>query len=117
MSPVFLNQLFGLNGQIALLTGSSQGIGLALARGLAKAGAHVVLNGRDASKCEAAAAQLRAEGLQASVGVFDVTNPEQVHAGVARIEAEVGPIQILVNNAGIQIRQALQDFPMKSGAA
>jgi gluconate 5-dehydrogenase len=111
MSPVFLNQLFSLEGQFALLTGSSQGIGLALARGLAKAGAHVVLNGRDSNKCEQAAAQLRAEGLQASTAIFDVTNPDQVQAGVAKVEKEIGPINILVNNAGIQIRQALQDFP------
>jgi gluconate 5-dehydrogenase len=110
MSPVFLNQLFGLQGQVALLTGSSQGIGLALARGIAKAGAHVVLNGRDAGKCEQAAAQLRAEGLQASTAIFDVTNPDEVQAGVAAIEKDIGPIAILVNNAGIQIRQALQDF-------
>jgi gluconate 5-dehydrogenase len=102
---------FDISGQIALVTGSSAGIGLALARGLAEAGAEVVINGRDADKVEAARAALAAAGLKARAMPFDVTDPAAVEAGVARIEAEAGPIAILVNNAGIQRRMPLDEFP------
>ena len=94
-------KLFDLTGRRALVTGSSQGIGLALARGVAEAGAAVVLNGRDAAKLEAAAAGLRAAGRRVDIASFDVTDPAAVEAGVARIEAELGPIDILFNNAGV----------------
>jgi gluconate 5-dehydrogenase len=110
MSSMFLNQLFGLQGQRALVTGSSQGIGFALAQGLAKAGASVVLNGRNAEKCTAAAKVLRDQGVQADTAVFDVTDAAAVSAGVAAIEKDIGPIDILVNNAGIQIRGPLHEF-------
>jgi len=102
--------LFKLDGKRALVTGSSQGIGLALARGLAAAGAHVVLNGRDTGKLEAAAAALRDEGLDVSTHAFDVTDRAAVTDAIETIEAE-GPIDILVNNAGMQYRTALEDFP------
>ena len=102
--------LFDLSGRVALVTGSSQGIGLALARGLAQAGAHVVLNGRDAAKLDAAAALLKSEGHKASVVAFDVTDRAAVTAGVERIETRMGPIDILVNNAGIQRRGPFEDF-------
>lgn len=104
-------ELFTLKGRIALVTGSSQGIGLALARGLAAAGAHVVLNGRDGAKLEAARRQLAGEGLAVSAAAFDVTDEAAVDAGVARIERETGPIAILVNNAGMQFRTPLEDYP------
>ena len=104
-------ELFALKGRVALVTGSSQGIGLALARGLAAAGAHVVLNGRDAAKLEAARKALAAEGHTVSAFAFDVTDEAAVDAGVRRIEHEVGPIAILVNNAGMQFRTPLEDFP------
>jgi gluconate 5-dehydrogenase len=110
MSQLFLERMFGLQGQTALVTGSSQGIGYALARGLARAGARVVLNGRDVAKCEAAATVLRAEGLNIDTACFDVTDAAQVQAGVADIEARIGPLHILVNNAGIQIRKPLHEF-------
>jgi gluconate 5-dehydrogenase len=96
--------LFDLTGRLALVTGSSKGIGLALARGLAGAGARVVLNGRDAAAVERALDALRAEGLRAESAPFDVTDPAAVEAGVAAIEAAHGPIGILVNNAGINRR-------------
>ena len=104
-------ELFALKGRIALVTGSSQGIGLALARGLAAAGAHVVLNGRDTSKLEAARQELASEGHAVSAFAFDVTDEAAVDDGVQRIEREVGPIAILVNNAGMQFRTPLEDFP------
>ena len=97
--------LFDLSGRRALVTGSGQGIGLALARGLAQVGAAVVLNGRDETKLEAAAGRLQAEGVSASLASFDVSDPIKVAAGVARIEAEQGPIDILVNNAGAPLEE------------
>lgn len=100
---------FRLTGQRALITGSSAGIGLGLAEALAQAGAHVVLNGRTASKVDAAAQTLRAQGLSVSTSVFDVTDADSVRAAVAQIEAE-GPIDILVNNAGMQIRGPLHEY-------
>jgi gluconate 5-dehydrogenase len=103
-------KLFNLTGQRALVTGSSAGIGYALARGLAGAGASVVLNGRDEVRLEQALARLRAEGAQADAIAFDVTSPTDVAASIERIENEIGPIDILVNNAGMQRRAPLQDF-------
>jgi gluconate 5-dehydrogenase len=100
-------QLFDLSGRRALVTGSSQGIGFALARGMAQAGAKVVLNGRDAVKLAAAAAQI--EG--AEVLPFDATDHHAVRAAIDGFESETGPIDILVNNAGMQHRAPLEDFP------
>ncbi len=104
------SKLFDLSGRRALITGSGQGIGLALAEALAEAGAAVVLNGRDAAKLDRAAAALREKGFAAETEAFDVTDPAAVRAGVERIAARA-PIDILVNNAGIQRRMPLQDFP------
>jgi gluconate 5-dehydrogenase len=103
-------QLFDLTGRLALVTGSSQGIGLALAEGLARAGAAVILNGRDPEKVARAAEPLEADGLRIHRMAFDVTDPDAAAAAAARIEAEVGPIDILVNNAGIQRRAAFATF-------
>lgn len=103
--------LFDLSGKIALITGSSQGIGLALARGLAEHGATVVLNGRDEGKLAAALAQLKQDGFDAHSVAFDATDPASVAAGVDKVEAEIGPIEILINNAGMQHRSPLEDFP------
>lgn len=100
-------EMFSLAGKRALITGSSQGIGFALAKGLVAAGATVVLNGRDAAKLAAAAAQI--EGAQTLA--FDATDHEAVRAAVDGFEASTGPIDILVNNAGMQHRTALEDFP------
>jgi gluconate 5-dehydrogenase len=101
---------FRLDGRVALVTGSSTGIGLAMARGLAQAGATVVLNARNAARLHDAAGALRAEGLKAHAKAFDVTDSAAVDAAVAAIEAEVGPIDILVNNAGTTKRAALPDI-------
>jgi gluconate 5-dehydrogenase len=103
--------LFDLTGRLALVTGSSQGIGLALAKGLGQAGARVVVNGRDAAKLEGAAEVLRKEGIDVHVAAFDVTEPKASMGAVARIEDEVGPIDILINNAGIQRRAPFIDVP------
>ena len=103
--------LFDLSGRRALVTGSSQGIGFALAKGLAEHGASVVLNGRDASKLEAAAKALREAGYDVAVNAFDVTDADAVKHGIDEIESAIGPIDILINNAGMQFRTALEDFP------
>ena len=102
---------FSLAGRVALVTGSSQGIGRALAAGLGGAGATIVVNGRDAGKVAATVAELASKGIAAAAGPFDVTDPAAVAAGVARIEAEVGPLAILVNNAGVQRRFPAEDIP------
>ncbi|MFK0332921.1 SDR family oxidoreductase [Rhizobium sp. NPDC090275] len=103
--------LFDLTGLRALVTGSSQGIGLALARGLAEHGAEVVLNGRDRSKLDAAMRELADAGARVSASDFDVTDADAVKRGVDAIESDVGPIDILVNNAGMQFRSPLEEFP------
>lgn len=103
-------QKFDLTGRLALVTGSSAGIGLALAQGLGEAGATVVLNGRDVEKLERAAAALRERGLQVQLRAFDVTSSEATRAGIDDIERSIGPIAILVNNAGMQRRGPLEQF-------
>lgn len=103
--------LFDLTGRVALVTGSSRGIGLTLARGLAQHGAHVVLNARREDVLQAAVGALRDEGLPVDGRLFDVTDQDAVEAAVEAIEAEIGPIGILVNNAGIQQRAPLHEFP------
>jgi gluconate 5-dehydrogenase len=107
-------QLFNLAGKRALITGSGQGIGLALASGLGRAGATVVLNGRHPAKLEQAAHDVRARGIAVELAPFDVTDEKAVIAGVALIEREYGPIDVLVNNAGIQRRAPLEDFPVEN---
>jgi gluconate 5-dehydrogenase len=102
--------LFDLTGRTALITGSSRGIGLTLAGGLGRAGARVVLNGRDTARLDAAARELADEGLVVHPEAFDVTDEAAVTDAVARIEAELAPIDILVNNAGMQVRRPLQEF-------
>lgn len=107
-SPVL--KQFQLHGRHALVTGSSSGIGLALARALGQAGAHVLLNGRGVDALNAVVSKLNGEGLHATAHAFDVTNPAAVQHAVDAIEAGGTCIDILVNNAGIQIRGPLQDF-------
>jgi gluconate 5-dehydrogenase len=104
--------LFSLEGKIALVTGSGQGIGLAMAEGLSEAGAHVVLNGRDRAKLETAAKAIATAGRKVSIAAFDVTDHAAVEAGVATIESETGPIDILINNAGMQKRAPFTEFPV-----
>lgn len=105
-----MSALFDLGGALALVTGSSQGIGLALAEGLAAHGAKIVINGRDPAKIERAVSDLRAKGHTVFGAAFDVTTID-VAAHIDRIEAEIGAIEILVNNAGMQFRTPLEDFP------
>ncbi|APX14145.1 SDR family oxidoreductase [Tateyamaria omphalii] len=103
-----MSDLFTLAGRRALITGSSQGIGLALAKGLADAGAEIVLNGRDTGKLARAAEALGGTVHQLA---FDATDHDAVRAAVDGFEAQTGPIDILINNAGMQHRTELENFP------
>lgn len=104
------NQLFDLTGRRALVTGSGQGIGFELARGLAQAGAEIILNDIDPTRLAAAAERL---GAAVHTLPFDVTAPDAVRAAVDGFEAEIGAIDILVNNAGMQARAPLEEFPIE----
>lgn len=99
--------MFDLTGKRALITGSSQGIGLALAKGLASAGAQIILNGRDGVRLDASANEVPGARMLA----FDATDHAAVRSAVDGFEADVGPIDILVNNAGMQHRAPLEEFP------
>jgi len=102
---------FDLSGKRALVTGSSRGLGLAMARALAAAGATIVLNARDAVALGAAAQDLAATGAKVNAVTFDVTNRDSINQAINHIEDEIGPIDILVNNAGMQFRSSLEAFP------
>jgi len=104
---------FDLTGRIALVTGAYRGLGFAIAKGLAAAGATVVLNGRKAKELDAAAKVLTDANLRATTSVFDVTDGAGVRKAVAAVEALHGRLDILVNNAGIQRRNPLVDFAQK----
>jgi gluconate 5-dehydrogenase len=103
-----MSKLFDLSGRLALITGSSRGIGRAIAEGYIEAGARVVINGRDAKAVDATVKALGANAVAAS---FDVTSRVVVEAAIGKIESDVGPIDILVNNAGMTKRMAFTDFP------
>lgn len=106
-----MKNLFDLTGRLALITGSSQGIGYALAEGLAQYGAEVIINGRTAETVQRAVESLRDQGLSAHAAVFDVTSKDAAAQGIAAIEADIGPLDILINNAGMQFRTPLEHFP------
>src|SRR6185436_10513177 len=97
---------FSLKQRVALVTGSSRGLGWAIAQALAEAGAHVVLNGRSVATLEPRAQELATRGLAASISTFDVNDPKGPVDGVAAIAEKHGRLDILVNNAGI-VRRAL----------
>jgi gluconate 5-dehydrogenase len=103
--------LFDLRGRTAFITGSSKGIGFAIAGALGSAGATLVLNARDSARLETARAALAQRGFKVHAMPFDVTDEKAVDAGVAAIEADIGPIDILVNNAGMQHRAPFAEFP------
>jgi len=101
---------FALDGRVALVSGSSRGLGLAMARGLGRAGAHVVLNGRDPATLGARQLELAAEGLSASIAAFDVTDGPAAIAAVAAVARHHGRLDILINNAGIPMRAPLTEY-------
>lgn len=101
--------MFDLSGRRALITGSSRGLGFAMARGLAEAGAHVILNSRSEAALASAQGQLADIGLDTSSVVMDVSSDTSVDAGITAVEAD-GPIDILVNNVGIHQRAPLAEM-------
>jgi gluconate 5-dehydrogenase len=105
--------VFDLSGKVALVTGAYRGLGFAIAQGLARAGAEVVINGRDEQALAAAAQTLDAQGLAVHTAAFDVTDRDRVRSSVAALEREHGAIDILFNNAGIQRRHPFAEFPQE----
>jgi gluconate 5-dehydrogenase len=101
---------FDLAGRTALITGSSRGLGLAMAEGLAEAGASLVLNGSNAERLAAAAERLRAAGHEVREALFDVTDESQIVGAFERFDAEGVAIDILVNNAGVQFRRPMVEL-------
>src|SRR5512147_2315561 len=104
-----MKELFDLSGKVALVTGGTHGIGLAIGLVLAKSGAKVCVNDRTQDKLDACREAFRKENLTVYTGVFDVTNEEDVDKGVTEIEMQVSPVDILVNNAGIIKRIPILD--------
>jgi gluconate 5-dehydrogenase len=105
---------FDLSGRVALVTGSSRGIGAAIADGLARSGATVILNGRDELRLAAAleSARRRIPGTAWEAAAFDVTDEAAAETAIARCESAVGPVGILVNNAGVQVRRPLTEISL-----
>ena len=107
-----MTSLFDIKGKIALITGSSRGIGYVLAKGFCEAGATVILNGSSEESLRASVETLNIEGYDARGYAFDVTNEEEVVRNIALIEENVGPLSILINNAGIHRRAPLEQMTL-----
>jgi gluconate 5-dehydrogenase len=105
-----MGKLFDLTGRTALVTGSSRGLGRAMAEGLADAGAAVVLNGADAGRLASAAAEMRAAGYTVHEARFDVTNEADIVAAFDALDAQGVAVDILINNAGIQFRKPMLEL-------
>ena len=103
-------QLFDLTGRTALVTGSSRGLGRAMAEGLAKAGARVILNGVNAARLDEAVAELRGKGLDVTAQAFDVTDEAAIKAAFEELDRTGQQVDILVNNAGIQFRRPMLEL-------
>lgn len=107
-----MNNLFDLSGKVALITGGTHGIGMAIGKVLGQAGAKICVNDLSAERLEACKADYAAAGIDVFTLVFDVTNETDVDRGISVIEQEVGPVDILVNNAGIIKRIPILDMPV-----
>ena len=105
--------LFSIRDRIILITGSTRGLGFAFAEALGKEGARIILNGRDDKRTTKAVSDLCTQEIDASGYAFDVTDREQITRQIAGIEKEIGPIDVLVNNAGIQRRGPLEEIDEK----
>lgn len=105
-----INQLFDLGGRVALVTGSCAGLGLAMARGLAQAGARVGVNGRDPARTEAVRAELAGEGLAVFAAPFDIADTAAADRAIETIAAREGRLDILVNNVGIRHRVPFEEM-------
>ncbi|RYE88307.1 MAG: SDR family NAD(P)-dependent oxidoreductase [Hyphomicrobiales bacterium] len=110
-------QLFDLSGRVALVTGAGQGLGFAMADALGGAGALVLVNDRDEARAAAAVEQLGAAGRRARAVAFDVADRDRSQQVIAAAIAEVGPIGIVVNNAGFNIRKPFEDYSLDDAQA
>src|SRR5688572_25827832 len=102
--------MFSLKGRVALVTGASRGLGFAMAKALGKAGATVVVNSRNAEQLGAATEMLRKDGVAASAMPFDVCDEKAAVDAVARTARDHGKIDILISNAGSNVRGAVLDY-------
>ena len=102
---------FRLDGKVAVVTGSNQGIGEALARALSEAGASVVITARRLDRCEEVAESIREAGGQAIASELDVTDPDQVHRMLEEVTRRLGPVDVLVNNAGVCYHRPALEVP------
>lgn len=107
-----MKSIFDIEGKIVLITGSSRGLGFALAKGFCEAGATVILNGTTEETLKASVETLKKTGGRVTSYAFDVTNEEEVAKNIAAIEEKVGPISVLINNAGIQRRSPLEQMSL-----
>jgi len=105
--------MFDLSGKNALITGSSRGLGYTMAGGLAKAGAHVILNSRSEDNLKCAVSQLKETGIEASYSVFSVYEEDQVVRAIEELQLKTGPIDILINNAGVNLRNPITEISLK----
>ncbi|HTQ33172.1 MAG TPA: glucose 1-dehydrogenase [Stellaceae bacterium] len=105
-------KLFDLTGKVAIVTGGNGGIGLGMARGLAQAGAGVVIAARNADKSAAAVAELEGFGVKSAFIALDVANPESCRALIATVVERFGRLDILVNNAGMSIRKPPETYEL-----
>ncbi len=105
---------FRLDGQVALVTGGSRGLGLQIAEGLGEAGATIAITARKPLGLDAAATQLRARSIRCFTAVCDIGDNEQVESAVAAVLAEFGQIDVLVNNAGATWGARLEDLPLEA---
>ncbi|ROS07922.1 gluconate 5-dehydrogenase [Raoultella sp. BIGb0399] len=108
-----MKDLFSLQGKRILITGAGQGIGFVMAQGLAQYGAEIIVNDISASRADDAVMKLRDEGALAHSAVFNVTDAEAVENAIAKIETDIGAIDVLFNNAGIQRRHPFTEFPVQ----
>ncbi|HSE76482.1 MAG TPA: SDR family oxidoreductase [Alphaproteobacteria bacterium] len=102
--------LFSLKGRVALVTGASRGLGFAMARGLGRAGASVVLNARDPAALQSKADELGREGIEADTAPFDVVDENAAKSAIDRIVKKRGSLDILISNAGMNIRKASLEY-------
>jgi gluconate 5-dehydrogenase len=107
-----MNELFDLTNKVALITGGTHGIGMAIGKALGQAGARICVNARSQEKLDACKAEYKAAGIDVYTIVFDVTSEEDVDRGISLIEKEVGTIDILVNNAGVIKRVPILQMPV-----
>lgn len=109
---MIINELFDLSGKVALITGGTHGIGMAIGKVLGKAGAKICVNDLSKERLEACKAEYAQDGINVYTLVFDVTNEADVDKGISQIEKEVGSVDILINNAGIIKRIPILDMPL-----